>query len=231
MQLDDIRDQIKRTEDLLNFHINKLKDGQNLSEKLGMDHTDGSKRTRNEILGGLGALVGIFVSWLSIDNENSLALAAIIVFIVIIVIIYFSWNWRFRKLNEAFGSDTASYDQRIAPLEAMLETLILMSINSYEGHFQAIREIATMTSFLNDATALYAIEPTKLLIESKTFSSDINEVMQKRIDYLKSEADYFYKNYRGLKFERIPSAFRTIAEHVFQDNKQYIDQKLFSSNI
>ena len=72
MASENIRDQVERTEDLLKFHIKRLKEHQELSEKLAIDHTDSSKRTRNEVIGGLGAFLGILVSLLTIDPENSL---------------------------------------------------------------------------------------------------------------------------------------------------------------
>lgn len=229
MAKENIRDQIERTEDLLNLHIGRLREKQRLSEKSALDHIDSSKRTRNEVIGGLSGLLGIFISLLAIYTENILVHVVIIAVIVIIVIIYFAWNRRLKTLNNAFGSDIASYDDRIDPLEKFLENLILMSINSYEGHFQAIREVATLVSYLNDATILYNIEPSELLIKSKVFSSDINETMKKRNDVVKSQANDYYKDYQSLKPERIPEEFRKITEKVFKENQQYISEKISST--
>ena len=153
----------------------------------------------------------------------------LIITIIVIVIIYFVWNRRLKTLNDAFGSDTASYDQRITPLENILECLILMTINSYEGHFQAIREVASMVSYLNDATILYQIKPYELLIQSKVYAPDINETMKKRNELVKSNANQYYKDYQSLKTENIPPEFRRITERVFIDNQQYIDEKISST--
>ena len=231
MATENIRNQVERTEDLLNLRIKRLKERQELSEKLVIDHTDSSKRTRNEVIGGLGVLLGILVSLLTIDPQNFLIHIMIIITIIVIMIIYFAWNKRLKTLNDVFGSDTASYDQRIIPLENILECLILMTINSYEGHFKAIREVASMVSFLNDATLLYQIKPYELLIQSKVYASDINETMKNRNEHIKSNANQYYKDYQNLKLENIPMEFRRITERVFIDNQQYIDQKISSETI
>lgn len=227
--MENIRDQVDRTEDLIKLHITKLKREQQISIQNTLEHTEGSKNTRNEILAGIGVLLSLFGALLSTRLVDHVAILIWFIFFAIIGLgVYFGSNRRLRKLNRAFGEEIAIYDQRIVPLEEMLEDIILMTINRYEGDFKAIREVATLVSYLTDATQLYIIKPYEKLIQTKTFDREINQSMKNKIKYLKNNATFYYKQYKYLRHERIPNNFRKITERVFKDNEEFIDKIHFA---
>lgn len=225
MALEDIRDQVQRTEDLIRYHIQRLEREQEFAVKTAEDHTNESKKTRNTILGGIGVLFSAVVTLFSASKiQFNDVLFPMSMFAIVAIVVYLSWNVRLRQLNDAFGLDIFSFDQRLAPLRAFLEFLILMTINGYQGHFKAIREVATLVSILNDATQLYNIKSTEKLIKTKTFRKYKNAEFQKSISYLKGEANWYRNQYKNLRHERIPLAFRQVMQSVFNDNKEFINQ-------
>jgi len=226
--MENIQHQIQRTEELIKVLIIKLEKSQEISIQSALEHTNGSKETRNNFLAGIGVIVGILSSLLSIDLVDHVAVLLWLGFFLIIGLsVYIGSNRRLRKLNDAFGRDITSYDLRIKPLRQMLEDFILMTINAYEGHIKAVRETATLVSFLNNATQLYHIIPYEKLIATGTYPRENNETMHRKIKYLKAEANFFYKQYMELKHERIPLNFRSEAEKVFLENNEFIDRTIY----
>lgn len=231
-QIDNIKEQVGRLEDLLKLYISQEKEQIEQHKEFAMDKIDMMKRIQDQTLGGFVVVITILLGLTQLpflktgDSNSNLILYALIYLMIVLLVLgfiafIFYNHWR-QKTAWTLGELLRYYDKGIDNFETILEYSIIGTANNFEGEKVVVLTTIDAMSILKLANQLYQIKSHEKISKLSILPDFRREYHRKQADTLKANATFFYEEYVKLDRSKISYAMRKVICNVFYDNEEYI---------